>query len=337
MPNTELQRQNYTDSEGGSSATRSVHVDAADESGALAIAEAEFGIYRGAIYQDTQGNEPDADLICDRLRVRQLTPTPPGESGAWEVQGDYVYADGASLGQIPIPPGGATRWRVEAEESWEEAVRDRFGNLITNTAGDLFANGPLVPRGRLTLIAEYIRQFADQPSAMATILPYVFRVNSQTFRGAPKHCFYLGKPDIIQITQPLPPAQPKFLFTLRFQYKEPQSQVRPIDGAALRDVGGWDNVVPNLGRRVRYFADSNHNFREIRNGWENEANWPAGLTGVWWDATTPLGKAHMNAALIGAPMFLNANGTGVIFTPDDTQKYKVVEPIREADFNAMGL
>ncbi len=336
MPNAELQRQNYTDAESGATAVRTVHVDAADETGALAIAEAEFGIFRGAVYQDTQGNEPDADLICDRLRVRQLTPTPPGEAGAWEVQGDYVYADGATLGQIPIPPGGATRWRVEAEEHWEEAVRDRFGNLITNTAGDLFANGPLVPRGRLTLVAEYIRQFADQPSAMATILPYVFKVNSQTFRGAPKHCFYLGRPDIIQITQPLAPIQPKFLFTLRFQYKAPQEPVEEVGTIGARDVGGWDYVVPNVGRRVRFNGDADHPIRELKNGYENDSSW-GNLAGNWWDAKTPLGQAYRDAPLIGAPMFLTGLGDGVIFNPDNTEKYIVVEPIKEADFNAMGL
>lgn len=337
MPNTEIMsRTEYTEADGSRSVSRMFHVDASSQTAALAIAESEFEAYVGAAYIDAQGNQSDPDLACTRVRARQLTPVPIGESGAWEVQADYQYETQNGIGQIPVPVNGLARYRVETRTEWQTTVRDRFGDLITNTAGDLFESG--APQKLVCddiLIVEFIRPYNNAIEAWAYTRPYLGRTNSVEYHGAPKHCIVLEGAEVQQLTAGAPPVLSKFLHTLRFRFKEQQDDVDPVD-ESTREVGGWDSVVLNLGRRV-LTGDPLHPYRELRSGMELGESFGALNQNEFWDARTEAGRLYQARPLIDYPMFLKFDGSDVLISPDDTQKYVVVEPIREIDFNLLGV
>lgn len=336
MANTEIiSRGDYTESDGSKSVSRMFHVDASSQLAALAIAKSEFDASVGETYIDAQGNQSDPDLTCVRVRARQLTPVPIGESGAWEVQADYEYGT-PSNGQIAIPANGLARYRVETRTEWRDAVKDRFGNLITNTAGDLFESG--APQKLVcddTLIVEFIRSYQNAIEAWAFTRPYVGKTNSAPYHGAPVHCMVLEDASLQQITTATANVLAKFVHTLRFRFKEQQPDANPIGTQPNRTVGGWDTVVLNLGRRV-LTDDPLHPYRELRHGFETNASFAA-LPGQTWDEETPRGKKFLKEALIDYPMFLSHDGKDVLINPGEDNKYRVFEPIHEIDFNLLGV
>lgn len=229
----------------GPQLSRVFTVVAESENDAYDVLDSNSGVHRGAIYEDPYGIIVDSFAICHELRIRTRIPAPNGGTGLYHVEADYRYPDYRNQRQ-PVLADGAPQYRIERSIVSVPADKQLDGSPITNAAGE-----PLnPPRSKLvfeqTLVAEWMYPFDDWFAARFFVAPFEGKLNSTLFKTAPRGSLFCSGIDPVEIAVPGLDlyGQPAFHLTASFIFRPPLT-------IGSTTYEGWQDVFPNLGRRIR--------------------------------------------------------------------------------------
>lgn len=259
----------------GGEYTRSFTVIARGHDDAIEKLGTEKAIYRGMVYTDHQGNQPDTLARLIDFDTRQLTHSPVGEDALYEVECFFARVR-YSYSRTETPPiNGDPRFRMERQIVSEPADVDIEGKPIINTAGEPLDPPPSRLAIYRTLVAEWIRPGDSWEAMYLLYSPFEGKINLTPFKGATKGCLLCEGIDIDDIGVPEAPSSERNLYrmTARMQYREPK-----VFEGYPGEYEGWHLTAANLGYRIKKNVNGDIKYEELKDETGQPIRQPAKLS-----------------------------------------------------------
>ena len=233
-------------------------VHAPSELDALVAVKTKVPLLEGVtVYQNPQGQLVAAGCICRKIRCRPTTPAPIGGTGIYLVRAEFSTRSSSSTSAKKIEKGKPAGIFIETESSELPYSNDFAGRPLENVCQEPLDPAPTRPNTTEVLVFRWYMTGITQVAASILFRPFRNKVNSTTFMGAPKGCFYCRNAD------PVEQDDGSIVATVKLLYAEPftpnlsfVTYITPSDDvvgfkATAGPFEGHARIYPHRGFRKR--------------------------------------------------------------------------------------